>query len=131
MTNAGPPLVFIFCSSGMDPSEVEPDFEPEPDAAFDESFLTVLVDHDLVSQGSVKRGGRFAGHHDPDACAVCRGWMLTVDHYKTFFEALRARGLILIRDPAAYELCHPGRALSETESRFVLLCWIVPARRLT
>lgn len=106
MSSSSRPQVFVFCSSGLDPSEVEPDFELERDAALDEDFLTVLIDHDLVSQGNAKRGVRFAGQHAPDTCAVYRGWMLSADQYETFFDALHARGLTLINDPYAYKLCH-------------------------
>ena len=42
MSNSSRPQIFVFCASGLDPSEVEPDFELERDAALDEDFLTAL-----------------------------------------------------------------------------------------
>jgi hypothetical protein len=125
MANPSRPQVFVFCSDGLDPSKVDSDFEKERDAAQSEQFLTALMDHDHVSQGNAKRGVRLAEHYDSETCAVYRGWMLTVDQYEKFYEALRAHGLALINDPFAYKACHwlpEGYALIERhtpESRWI------------
>jgi hypothetical protein len=37
---------------------------------------------------------------------VYRGWMLTPDQYRLLYEALGAKGLRLLNDPAAYQHCH-------------------------
>jgi len=37
---------------------------------------------------------------------VYRGWMVTPDQYRLLYEALGAKGLRLLNDPAAYRHCH-------------------------
>jgi hypothetical protein len=43
---------------------------------------------------------------DAPATGVYRGWMMTAEQYGLFYEALAARGVRLVNDPAAYRHCH-------------------------
>ncbi len=100
------PMLVVFCSSGLDPTEVEPDFASEHAAATASGYTTVLVDHDELVSGSASRGVSDVGRWQPAKAALYRGWMLPVARYEAFYRALEARGISLINTPSAYRACH-------------------------
>ncbi len=94
----------LFCSSSFSPSEVDPDFVGEREAAVAAGFKTALFDHTEALEGDVARAVRRV----PDnlGATLYRGWMMRPRHYEALYRALVAKGVTLVNDPAAYRFCH-------------------------
>jgi len=65
-----------------------------------------LIDHDALVQGDARRAVRRVAVQQQAVTGVYRGWMMTADQYVLFYEALEARSIRLVNDPAAYRHCH-------------------------
>ena len=65
-----------------------------------------LIDHDEVVRGDVDRAIRRVPSRPSPVTGAYRGWMMTAERYGLFHEALAARGVRLVNDPAAYRHCH-------------------------
>jgi len=66
----------------------------------------VLIDHDSLVEGDLDRALRRVALLKQPVVGVYRGWMMTVDQYALFHQALLARGIRLVNDPQAYCHCH-------------------------
>lgn len=98
--------IVLFCSSGLDPDEVEPDFAAEQTAAVASGYRTSLVDHEELTSGSATRGVIRVGKAETGTCGLYRGWMLSVERYESLYRVLQVRGITLINTPDAYRACH-------------------------
>jgi hypothetical protein len=96
----------LFCSDPLNPLQPDGAFHAEVAAAQRLGIPFALVDHDaLVHENDpTKAVRRVAQHH---GLTSYRGWMMTPDQYRLFYEALEAKGMRLLNDPAAYRHCHP------------------------
>jgi hypothetical protein len=65
-----------------------------------------IIDHDVLVQGDTDRAVRRVPVQPNPVSGVYRGWMVTAGQYAGFHQALEARGVRLINDPAAYCHCH-------------------------
>jgi hypothetical protein len=65
-----------------------------------------LIDHDALVQDEVGKAVRRVTVQPQPVVGVYRGWMMTVEQYTRFYQALEARGVRLVNDPAAYRHCH-------------------------
>ena len=66
-----------------------------------------LVDHDaLVRDDDPGRAVRRVPEQAEPVLAAYRGWMVTPRQYGRLYEALSARGVVLINDPDQYRHCH-------------------------
>lgn len=96
--------IVLFPSLPFDLHAEDPSWAAERAASRAAGLGTALVDHTRVLAGespaAVARVERGAG------TAVWRGWMMPPARYAELFEALDARGVHLINDPAAYRRCH-------------------------
>jgi hypothetical protein len=70
------------------------------------SIPWALIDHDALVGGEAGRAVRRVPSRDLPTTAVYRGWMMTADQYGLFYQALEARGVRLVNDPAAYRHGH-------------------------
>lgn len=99
----GKPLILFPCEP-FDARQIDPDFEPERQAAKAAGLETALVDHTRVVEGTagaaVLRTPEGGGH------AVYRGWMLRPSQYGAMHAALQSRGIALINSPEQYRTCH-------------------------
>jgi hypothetical protein len=96
-----------FCADPLNPRAVDADYESEASAA------SVLgIEHELISfeamvnERDPVRAVRRVREPEHEEAAIYRGWMLTVAQYAALHEALAARNLRLLNDPAAYQFCH-------------------------
>jgi hypothetical protein len=65
-----------------------------------------LIDHDALVQGKIERAVRRVAVQPQLVVGVYRGWMMTADQYEDFYQALAARGIQLVNDPASYRHGH-------------------------
>lgn len=99
----------LFCADPLAPRQPDSMFAREADAVRDLGLPFGLIDFESLVAGSP----RAAVRRVPEAqgeIAVYRGWMIRPAVYLALHEALVARGVHLINDPAAYERAHhlPG-----------------------
>jgi len=96
--------VLLFPSLPYRPSEIDPDYASERDAARAHGFATALVDHTRVVSGEAVEAVR--GVPSGQGAAVYRGWMLRPEQYEAMYAALEAKGVVLQSTPTAYRTCH-------------------------
>lgn len=96
-------MILLFPADPLNTRQVDPFYEAEMQAAETAnitcaviSFETLLVNPQQAVR-SVPSG---------DSLAVYRGWMMTVEQYEGFYNALALRAIQLINDPAMYRHTH-------------------------
>jgi hypothetical protein len=99
-------MLILFCLDPLDRRRPDDMYAVEAAAAERLGIPWTLIDHDALVQGETVRAVRRVSSQDSLTPAVYRGWMLTADQYGLFYEALAARGVQLVNDPAAYRHCH-------------------------
>ena len=97
----------VFCSDPLNPRQPDEAYQAESAAAERLGIAFTLVDHDALACDNdpvkaVRRVPQQADH----GLGLYRGWMLTPDQYRLMYEALDAKGVRLLNDPAAYRHCH-------------------------
>jgi len=99
----GKPLILLPCEP-FDPRQVDPDFEPERQAAHAAGLAIALVDHSRLIEGAAAAA---VGRTPEEAgAAIYRGWMLRPNQYEVLHAALLSRGVALINTPEEYRTCH-------------------------
>ena len=95
---------FLFCSHPLYPKRVDEDYEEEYQAAGLEHACALFSYEDL-ELGKLSLYGE-----DISGLTIYRGWMMKPAMYRTFYEKLEAKGIILINSPEEYERYHmlPG-----------------------
>jgi hypothetical protein len=95
---------FIFCNHPLDPKRVDEDYEEEFQAAGLE-HACALFSYENLEMGKLSLYGE-----DISGLTIYRGWMMKPKMYRTFYNKLEARGIILINTPEEYERYHmlPG-----------------------
>lgn len=100
-------MMLLFCLDPLEGREPDADWREEVAAARASGFDIALVDHDALVRGQdAARAVRRVPKSDTTHVAVYRGWMLRVEEYRSLYEALIARGVRLVNDPAEYARCH-------------------------
>lgn len=99
-------MLFVFCRDSEEPGLPERDFAREVEAVGSLGGAFVLIDHDALASGDLRRALRGIAPREVEERAVYRGWMLTPERYAELYAGLSARGLRLINEPAAYRRCH-------------------------
>ena len=97
------PLILLPCEP-FNNREVDPDFEPERQAAKATGLETALVDHSRVLEGAA--AAAVARTPEGAGLAVYRGWMLKPNQYEAMHAALLSRGVTLINTSEQYRTCH-------------------------
>lgn len=97
----------IFCADPLAPRAVDDAYTDEAQAAMGPgleyhrtSYEQLVHQHDAAA--TVRRVPAAASSE----LALYRGWMLRPSEYQELYDALLARGLLLINSPAAYCTCH-------------------------
>jgi hypothetical protein len=99
----GKPLILFPCEP-FNPRQIDPDFEPERQAAKGALLDTALINHSRVVEGAATAAVGLTPEGGGDA--VYRGWMLRPNQYEAMHAALLARGITLINTPEQYRTCH-------------------------
>lgn len=97
------PLILLPCEP-FNRREVDPDFEPERQAAKAAGLETALIDHSRVLEGAA--AAAVARTPEGAGLAVYRGWMLKPNQYEAMYVALLSRGIALINTSEQYRTCH-------------------------
>jgi hypothetical protein len=95
----------VFCIDPLDAASPDATFAAEAQNARQLGLDLLLIDHDALSTGDIKRAMRRI-RLSTEGQAVYRGWMLHAEAYLALFEALAERGIHLITTPQAYTSGH-------------------------
>lgn len=99
--------VILFCSDPLEPQRPDQAFGREAQAAEELAIGFQLVDFEaLTLEQSAARAIRRVKCCEKPSEAIYRGWMLKPEQYRALYEALLAKNVQLINDPAAYGHCH-------------------------
>jgi hypothetical protein len=96
----------LFCSDPLNPRQPDEAYRAEVAAAERLGIPFVLVDHDALAHDNDPVRAVRRVPQPGSGLGVYRGWMLTPHQYRLLYEALEAKGLRLLNDPAAYRHCH-------------------------
>ena len=95
---------FIFCNHPLYPKRVDEDYEEEFQAAGLE-HACALFSYENIEMGKLSLYGE-----DISGLTIYRGWMMKPELYRSFYNKLEAKGIILINTPEEYNIYHmlPG-----------------------
>ncbi len=97
-------ISYIFCNHPLYQKRVDEDYEAE--------FQEAGLDHScaLFSYEDLEKGKLSMYGEEISGLAVYRGWMMKPEMYRSFYEKLQDKGIILINTPEEYERYHmlPG-----------------------
>jgi hypothetical protein len=97
----------VFCSDPLNPRQPDEAYRAEVAAAERLGVPFTLVDHDaLTHDGDPARAVRQVPQLADHGLGIYRGWMLRPEQYRLMYEALDAKGVRLLNDPAAYRHGH-------------------------
>jgi hypothetical protein len=99
-------MLLVLCRDPLEPTLPDRAFQAEVAAIGRLGLPYVLLNHDALVRGEPDRAGRRVPKHDPPVLASYRGWMVTAGQYRSLYEVLSARGIVLINDPNQYSRCH-------------------------
>ncbi len=100
-------MKLVYCSDPLNPRQPDEAYRAEAAAAECLGLPFSLVDHDaLTHDGDPAKAVRRVTQQADPGLGLYRGWMLTPDQYRLMYEALEAKELRLLNDPAAYRHCH-------------------------
>ena len=118
--------MLLFCCDPLNSRNPDPSFEREVAAAQRHGLDHALVDFEaLVNEQSPEGAVRRVPNQPTIRLGVHRGWMLKPTVYGQLFDALKARGIRLVNDPAAYRHCHYlPESYSKIEQRTPRSVWL-------
>lgn len=97
----------IFCSDYWDKRLPDPAYRTEAEMVEKLGVSYSLIDYEaLLEAGNVRRAVRNVESAEGKELALYRGWMLKPRFYELLYQALAAKGLLLINTPTAYRHCH-------------------------
>ena len=100
-------MPLIYCSDPLRPREPDSAYREEIAAAEAVGLAYALVSYEaLMDDGDAVAAVRRVPEQSAPVMGVYRGWMLRPEQYARLYDALAARGVLLINDPAAYRHCH-------------------------
>jgi hypothetical protein len=109
-------MLILFPSHPLNRKEVDPQFEPELEAAKAAGFDCRLICTQSIDTGDYKAAVRFlpeetltspwTGAKGPGAKSLLRGWMMREEEYGKLYRALQNRGYTLINTQQHYKNCH-------------------------
>jgi len=101
-------MVILFCNNPLSPREVDIDYLEEYTAAISAGLFEVeLIDFDaLVNEKDAEKAVRKVSACDSEKTGIYRGWMMTTEQYKEFYNALLNKNIKLINTPDQYENTH-------------------------
>ena len=96
-----------FCADPLAPRAVDDAYTDEAQAAMGSGLEYHLISYEqLVHQHDAAATVRRVPAAASSELALYRGWVLRPSEYQELYDALLARGLLLINSPAAYRTCH-------------------------
>ena len=95
----------IFCDNLIN-KKVDPDFEEEYKAAIEQKLTISLLSFEELNDENIPKAISRIKDADKPELAIYRGWMLSLDKYKSLFEHLLKKNIKLINTPEEYETCH-------------------------
>ena len=96
-------MILLFPADPLNPREVDPFFAADAAAAKLLSIPYRLLSYETLLTDPDRA---VCAIQSDDPLGVYRGWMLTPEQYRTFYEALALFGTRLINDPSAYRHTH-------------------------
>src|SRR5262245_42745131 len=100
-------MMLLFCCDPLNPKAADPVFDREVAAAAKAGIPLALFDFEALTQGVDPAGAvRRVPSQSDGEITIYRGWMLKPTRYESLYTALKAKGVRLINDPAAYRHCH-------------------------
>jgi hypothetical protein len=98
----------LFASDPMRARQVDPAHVAEAAAAVQSGFAFSSIDLEaLVDRSDAQRAVRSVDRSaSGNEIGIYRGWMMTPEKYALLYDALAAKGILLINTPAAYRHCH-------------------------
>lgn len=100
-------MLLIYCADPLHLRQPDSAYTEEVAAAEAIGLAYGLISYEaLVDEGNAEVAVRRIPEQSPPVTAVYRGWMLRPEQYARLYDALAARGVLLINDPAAYRHCH-------------------------
>jgi hypothetical protein len=102
----GKPLILLPCEP-VNPRQIDPDFEPEWEAAKAAGLDTALIDHSRVLEGAA--AAAVARTPEGAGTAVYQGWMLKPNQYEAMHAAPPHA-----RESGARHRAPPSRSLSRS-----------------
>ena len=100
-------MLLIYCADPLQPRQPDSAYAEEAAAAEAVGLAYALISYEaLVDDGDAEAAVRRIPEQSPPVTAIYRGWMLRPEQYVRLYDALAARGVLLINDPAAYRHCH-------------------------
>lgn len=85
---------------GMEPRKVDDVFRPQADLLRQRGYEVALVHDEVFREGGTLRG------IPENATVIYRGWMVKVDEYRRFEDAVQSVGASLLTDTNSYALTH-------------------------
>jgi len=85
-------ISFVFCNHSLDPKSVDEDYEEEYKTASQEHECA-LFSYEELEAGRLKMCGDISG------LTIYRGWMMKPELYRTFYQKLEEKGIVLINTP--------------------------------
>jgi len=100
-------MKLVYCSDPFESRKPDEAYASEASAAQVLGIEYVLIDHDALTMehDAVKAVKRVKEQPSP-VLGLYRGWMMRPEEYRQLYDALQARGVVLLNDPSAYTYCH-------------------------
>jgi len=100
-------VLLIYCVDPLQPRQPDSAYAEEVIAAETVGLAHGLISYEaLVDDSDAEAAVRRIPEQSPPVTAIYRGWMLRPEQYARLYDALAARGVLLISEPAAYRYCH-------------------------
>lgn len=100
-------MLLIYCADPLHPRQPDSAYLEEVAASEAVGLAYGLISYEgLVDEGDAEAAVRRVPEQASPVTGIYRGWMLRPEHYAQLYDALAARGVLLINDPAAYRHCH-------------------------
>jgi len=99
-------MKIIFCDSVIDNKVVEPDYQTEFDSAKNSGFETEIFSFEELTDGNLNKALKLIKSSEKKELGIYRGWMMTPNIYKQFYDGLLKKNIELINNPTEYKHCH-------------------------
>jgi ATP-grasp domain-containing protein len=100
-------VLLIYCADPLHPRQPDSAYLDEVASAETVGLAYNLISYEaLVDDGDAEAAVRRIPLQSPPVTAIYRGWMLRPAQYARLYDALAARGVLLINNPTAYRHCH-------------------------
>ena len=99
-------MEILFCSSPINPNEVDMDYQQEKIMAENNNINTALFSFDDLNNSNFEVALKPIQKSRNYRMAIYRGWMMKPEIYSKFYDYLLKKGVQLINSYDEYKLCH-------------------------